>query len=77
MKKKNENENALAATLEKLELVIHDTHKNNVEIWELTAGHESNINKNHKSKEDKYAWMVSDITVMKPTLTCFEVGSRG
>ena len=68
---------ALAVTLEKPDLVIHDTHKNTVEICELTAGHESNINKNHKVKEDKYAWMVSDITLMKPTLTCFEVGSRG
>ena len=39
---------ALAVSLERLDLVIHDTCKNTVEICELTAGHESNINKNHK-----------------------------
>ena len=67
---------ALAVTLEKPDLVMHDTHNKTVEICKLTAGQNSIINKNHKLIKNKYAWMISDITLMKPTLTCFEVGSR-
>ena len=68
---------ALAVTLEKPDLVITDTKKNTIDICELTAGHESNIDKNHKIKDDRYAWMLTDITLMKPTLTSFEIGCRG
>ena len=68
---------AHAVTLEKPDLVITDTKKNTIEICELTAGHESNIDKNHKIKDDIYAWMLTDITLMKPTLTSFEIGRRG
>ena len=67
----------LAVTLEKPDIVIRDMKKNSVEICELTAGHESNISKNHKFKVDKYAWMLTDITSMTPRLTAFEVGCRG
>ena len=42
---------ALAVSLEKPDRVIHDKHKNTVKICELTAGHESNINKNQKLKK--------------------------
>ena len=67
---------ALAVTLEKQELVILDTQKSTVDICKLTTGQENNISKNHKIKDDRYAWMVSDITAMKSTLTSFEVGYR-
>ena len=67
----------LAITLEKPDIVIRDMTNNSVDICELTAGHEINIAKNHKTKSDKYAWMLTDITTMKPNLTAFEVGCRG
>ena len=50
---------ALAVTLEKPDLFITDTKKNTIDICELTAGHESNIDKNHKIKDDRYAWMLN------------------
>ena len=68
---------ALALTLEKPDLVILDTQKSTIDICELTAGHENNISKNHRIKDDRHAWMLSDITAMKPTHTLFEVGCRG
>ena len=68
---------SLAVTLEKPDIVIRDFKKNTVDICELTAGHENNIFKNHAYKVDKYSWMLTDITSMKPKLTAFEVGCRG
>ena len=67
----------LEVTLEKLNIVIRDMKKNTVDIRILKAGHESNIAKNNKYKTDKYSWMLTDITLMSPRLTEFEVGFRG
>ena len=67
----------LAVNLEKPDKLIRDMKKNTVDIYELTAGHESNIAKNNKYKTDKYSWMLNDITSMSPRLAAFEVGCRG
>ena len=58
-----------------LQKVILDTQKSTIDICVLIAGHENNISKNHNIKDYIYAWMVSDITAMKPTITYF--GCRG
>ena len=63
--------------MERPDIVISDTIANTVDILELTVPHERNIEERHNYKCDRYAWLLSDIGKMKPSLLCFEVGCRG
>ena len=46
-------------------------------IYELTCPFESNINKQHKYKSDKYAHFETDVKQYHTKVVAFEVGSRG
>ena len=68
----------LLVTPLKPDIVIIDQKNKTVEIAELTCPFETRIAAAHKLKQDKYAHFLTDINQeYKPTLTCFEVGSRG
>ena len=65
----------LAVTDLKPDIVIMDS--NTVNIFELTVPFETNIEKRHIEKSNKYAHLLSDITVLKPRVEAFKIGSRG
>lgn len=46
-------------------------------ICELTCPFETNVDKRHAAKIDRYAHFVSDVTRKKVTLLCWEIGARG
>ena len=50
---------------------------NNVNMFELTSPFETNIEKQHTYKTNKYSHLLKDITSMNTTLEAFEIGSRG
>ena len=58
----------------KPDIVIIDEESRSVMIVELTVPFETNINKRHTDKSNKYAHFLSDITTYKPSVTAFEVG---
>lgn len=60
-------------------MVIHNKQENSIHLIELTAPFETNIQKAHDRKTQKYGDLVSDILENGFTcdLTCFEIGSRG
>ena len=60
----------------KPDIVIID-EQSNLDIWELTVPFESNIPARHVLKENKYAFMITDIKTHKTSVTAYEVGSRG
>ena len=57
------------------DIVIIDN--NTVNLFELTVPFETNINKRHTEKTNKYAHFLTDITILTPSLEAFEIGSRG
>ena len=61
----------------KPDIIIIDKKKKTFNIFELTCPMEPNINKRNSEKSRKYSHFLTDITCYTPTLTCFEVGSRG
>ena len=65
----------LMVTEQRPDIVIID--KDSVNIFELTVPFETNINVRHTDKVNKYSNLLTDITVLKPTLEAFEIGSRG
>ena len=52
-------------------------NNNDVNIFELTVPFETNIDKRHLFKMNKYSHFLKDITQMKPSLEAFEIGSCG
>jgi hypothetical protein len=54
-----------------------DKKKKTFNILELTCPMEPNIKKKNSEKFGKYSHFLTDITCYTPTLTCFEIGSRG
>jgi hypothetical protein len=67
----------LAVTELKPDMVISDKVKKTVNIVELTVPFEGNIKLRNTYKTDKYSHFLTDITVLKPSITAFEVGARG
>ena len=65
----------MAVTLHTPDIVIIDETSKQVSICELTVPFESNVNKQHLYKENKYAHFVSDINTHKATVIAFEVGA--
>ena len=61
----------------KPDIVIIDKVKKELHIFELTCPLETNIEKRHLDKQNKYAHFVKDITAFTTTITAFEVSSRG
>ena len=58
-------------------IVILDSQKKQLNIFELTCPLTSNIEKRNLEKSKKYAPFVRDITGMACTVLCFEVSSTG
>ena len=61
----------------KPDIVIIDTHKRELNIFELTCPLERNIEERHLFKQNKYAHFCTDIDSLQATVTAFEVSSRG
>ena len=61
------------------DLVIHYPEANVIKIIELTVPFETNIEKEHTYKTNKYATLIQDIEdkQISSELTCVEVGCRG
>ena len=68
---------ALCVTNLKPDIVIVDTHKKSLHIYELTMPMMTNIDTRHDEKTNKYSHFLTDITGYKCTLNCFEVTSTG
>ena len=65
----------LAVTPLRPDIVIMDN--SSINIFELTCPFETNIDKQHNYKMNKYAHLLTDITTLKPSLIAFEIGARG
>ena len=61
----------------KPDITIIDKKTKTFNIFELTCPLEPNIKKRSNEKSEKYSHFLTDIVSYSPTLTCFEVGSRG
>ena len=61
----------------KPDITIIDKRTKTFNIFELTCPLEPNIKKRSSEKSEKYSNFLTDIVCYSPTLTCFEVGSRG
>ena len=61
----------------KPDIVIIDKKHKTFNIFELTCPMEPNIKKRNSEKFAKYSHFRTDIDCLTPTLTCFEIGSRG
>ena len=61
----------------KPDIVIIEENTKKAFIYELTVPYESNIERQHKYKEDKYAHFQTDIKTHNTSMTAFEVGARG
>ena len=59
------------------DITVLDKKTKSFNIFELTCPLETNIGKRHSEKTNKYSHFLTDITSLKPTVTCFEIGSRG
>ena len=57
------------------DIVILDNKS--INIFELTVPFETNVDKQHLYKTNKYSHLLTDITTLSSTLEAFEVGSRG
>ena len=60
----------------KPDIVILDTKKKNVSIFELTVPGETRIEAASRLKMDKYQHFQTDIKTVTATVTAFEVGSH-
>ena len=67
----------ICVTALKPDIVIVDTIKKELNIFELTCPLECNIDERYLFKQNKYAHFCSDITTFKTKVTAFEVSSRG
>ena len=65
----------LTITELKPDIVIADNKT--VNIFELTVPFETNIEKRHTEKSNKYAHLLTDIKVLKPKVEAFKIGARG
>ena len=67
----------ICVTALKPDIVINDTAKNELNIFELTCPLERNIEEIHLFKQNKYAHFCTDMSSLKTTVTAFEVSGRG
>ena len=67
----------MTITTDKPDIVILDRKNKKVDIFELTVPFESNIHSRNLHKNNKYSYLLQDITVFTPFVTAFEVGVRG
>ena len=66
-------------TSDRPDLTIVDYTKKTIHIFELTVPYESNIDRQHIYKSNKYAALMSDLELTGFRVTCcaFEIGCRG
>ena len=64
-------------TPDRPDLVIIDYTKKIINTFELTVPYEHNIEQRNVDKNNRYAYMKSDITDFTPNITAFEIGARG
>ena len=64
-------------TLDRPDIVILDRKENCLHFWELTVSFETNFDFAHTTKQNKYAYLLTDVTTFKPSVTAFEIGARG
>ena len=68
---------ALCVTRFKPDIVIVDSLKKTLHIYELTVPLSCNIDARHQEKTQKYSTFITDITGFSCSLNCFEVSSTG
>ena len=61
----------------KPDIVIIDSHKETIHLYELTCPAEKNIEARHTEKSNKYAHFSTDITNLTCKVNCFEVSTKG
>ena len=59
------------------DIVIIDQNSKPLHDWELTVPFETNIEKRNTDKNNKYAYLITDVTTHKVNVTAFEIGVRG
>ena len=64
-------------TTNKPDIVIEDKKNKTIDVFELTVPFESNIKSRNTYKNNHYAYLLTDITEAKPSVTAFEIGVRG
>ena len=67
----------LTITTDRPDIVILDRKSKTVDIFELTVPFESNITSRNIFKNNKYAYLCSDISDYTAKVTAFEIGVRG
>ena len=67
----------LCVTPLKPDIVIIDSHKETIHLYELTCPAEKNIEARHTEKSNKYAHFSTDITNLACKVNCFEVSTKG
>ena len=61
----------------KPDITILDRRNKTFNIFELTCPLEGNIKTRNQQKTEKYSHFLTDVEAYKPSLVCFEIGSRG
>ena len=67
----------ICITAQKPDVVILDKDKGTINIFELTCPLETNIEKRHQDKMNKYSHFLTDCSNYICNLTCFEISSKG
>ena len=67
----------MTVTADRPDIVIIDSKNMTVNIFELTVPFESNIRSRNIYKNDKYAYLLTDIKSHTTSVTAFEIGVRG
>ena len=70
---------SICLTPDRPDIVIIDRRSGDLYIFELTCSFDRDENFwfAHTEKSNKYAYLLTDITELKPHITAFEVGTRG
>ena len=64
-------------TADRPDVVILDRKEKQLHFWELTMSFETNFDFAHTHKQNKYAYLLTDVTTFIPSVTAFEIGARG
>ena len=61
------------------DIVLIDRKAGTFDIFELTVcfDREANFTAAHRLKDNRYAYYLKDMTALKPSVTSFEIGTRG
>ena len=64
-------------TNDRPDIVVIDENKKIFNTFELTVPYDTNIDKRNTDKNNKYAYLLTDVTNYKPNVMAFEISVRG